>query len=679
MSEQWLWSSRVRPVVYGSGSHSKNVVDRASFSGRLTCSLFRNSSIQLRLSLVLALMITLMCPGREAQAQVTAKQILQAYSPRQKDVDYEVPTPADLEKCQVTVERLGKVSGYVVLGAQGQLLRRFMDTNGDNKVDQWRYYNHGIEVYRDVDSNFNEKPDQFRYVNLGGSRWGIDQNEDGKVDSWKSISAAEVSREAIKAMTTGDSGLLETLLINPADLRTLGVNAALQKKMLENVSQPEAKVRQIFSKSKDFTPKSVWVRFDALMPGSIPADDGKAETDLQVYENAMCIVDNGGGKTALIQLGELVRVGDAWKLTQIPEPIGSDSITVAGGVLMQPLLASAESAAPSVSPEMQALLDKLQKLDASSASLAGTPEAMAKFNSARIELLLQIVNATTSEDDKEQWMQQLADGYAAAIQTGQGGDSLDRLKDMETKLKKDSAASPLVPYVTYRRMLAQYSVEMNTANEAKRADIQKAWLESLEGFISTYPNSEDASEAMLQLAITEEFNGRIKEAVAWYSKLAAAQPQSIAGKRAAGAVTRIQLNGQPLKLSGTLLEGGSFNVSQLKGKAVLVVYWATWCQPCAADLPQIRALYEQYRAQGFEIVGVCLDVDTSPQDVNKFRVENKMRWPQIYERGGLESPAAVQLGVITLPTMILTDRAGRVVNRGATVQDLKTTLPQILK
>jgi thiol-disulfide isomerase/thioredoxin len=630
-------------------------------------------------ALVLGLASIGLFSAREAMAQVTAKQILQAYAPRQKDVDFEVPAPADVEKCQVTVERVGKTSGYVVLGAQGQLLRRFMDTNGDNKVDQWRYYNHGIEVYRDIDANFNEKPDQFRYVNLGGSRWGIDQNEDGKVDAWKSLSASEASREAIKAMTTGDTALLETLLVNQADLRTLGVNAALQKKILENVSEPEAKVRRILAKSKDLNPKSTWVRFDALMPGMIPADDGKAESDLQVYENAMCIVDTGGGKTTLVQLGELVRIGDVWKLTQIPEPIGGDSITIAGGALMQPLLVSADATSSNVSPEMQALLDRLQKLDAAAPTLTSTPEAMAKFNAARVELLSQLVKTAGSNEEKEQWMQQLTDGYAAAIQTGQAGDNLDRLKEMEAAIKKDSPSSPLVPYITYRRMLSQYSVEMNASTEAKRADIQKAWLESLEGFIATFPDSEDAGEAMLQLAITEEFNGRVKEAVGWYGKLASSQPQSIAGKRAAGAVNRIQLNGQPLKLAGPLLDGGSLNLAQMRGKAVLVIYWATWCQPCAADLPQLRAMYEQYRTQGFEIVGVCLEVDKSPQEINKFRVENKMRWPQIFEPGGLESPAAVQLGVITLPTMILTDRSGRVVNRSATVQDLKTALPQILK
>ena len=74
-------------------------------------------------------------------------------------------------------------SSWVVYGPQGQVLRRFTDTDGNNKVDTFRYYNLGIEVYRDIDSNKNEKMDQHRWLNTGGTRWGIDRDEDGIFDA----------------------------------------------------------------------------------------------------------------------------------------------------------------------------------------------------------------------------------------------------------------------------------------------------------------------------------------------------------------------------------------------------------------------------------------------------------------------------------------------------------------
>ena len=77
--------------------------------------------------------------------------------------------------------RLQRLSTRLV----GQVLRRFTDTNGDNKGDQFRYYNLGIEVYRDIDSDGNEKIDQYRWLNTGGTRWGLDPNEDGRIDTCK--------------------------------------------------------------------------------------------------------------------------------------------------------------------------------------------------------------------------------------------------------------------------------------------------------------------------------------------------------------------------------------------------------------------------------------------------------------------------------------------------------------
>ena len=52
------------------------------------------------------------------------------------------------------------------------ILRKFVDTNGDNVVDQWSYYKDGVEVYRDIDSNFNGKADQYRWFNTGGTPLG---------------------------------------------------------------------------------------------------------------------------------------------------------------------------------------------------------------------------------------------------------------------------------------------------------------------------------------------------------------------------------------------------------------------------------------------------------------------------------------------------------------------------
>src|SRR5262245_58197704 len=75
--------------------------------------------------------------------------------PVQADVEYDRPAVAEAEKCVVDVETVGGITGCVVKTESGQVLRRFLDSNGDNKVDQWCYFKDGIETYRDIDANFN--------------------------------------------------------------------------------------------------------------------------------------------------------------------------------------------------------------------------------------------------------------------------------------------------------------------------------------------------------------------------------------------------------------------------------------------------------------------------------------------------------------------------------------------
>lgn len=610
----------------------------------------------------------------------SAKAILGAYKPSQRGVDYEIPTEEELARCKVEVERRGKISGWVVYGPAGQLLRRFVDTDGDNQVDQFRYFNHGIEVYRDLDTNANNKVDQCRWVNLGGSRWGIDANEDGTIDSWKVLSAAEASREAIDALVTRDVAKMTALMVTADDLKRLNIDAATSEKILETAGSPTTGMRDVLSKTKVIAPKTKWMKFDVASPSRVPADDVRGGDDLEVYENAMAIVETGPNQSALVQIGEMIRVGEVWKLTQVPQPVEGESFAItAGGLLMQPSLGdvAAAEAGPPPTPEMQGLLEELQKLDETQPGPTAPAKAFTDYNARRADLLTKLVSFSKTDDQKGQWMRQLIDGLAAAVQTGSYPEGQTRLNAIEASLRESSKSSDLIPYVVFRRVQCDYTLAMQKEEDLeKRQDLQKKWLASLETFLKDYPKSEDAAEAMLQLAVTEEFNGRSSESQTWYRKLVADHASSQAGQRAAGALRRLDLKGKPFALSGNSLSGGPIDVSRLKGRVTLVLYWATWCEPCKEDLPALRAFYDQYKSKGFEIVGVCLDATREP--VGPFLQSSKVTWPQIYEEGGFQSRPALEYGVISLPTMFLVDKEGRVASRNASVQELKILLPQLL-
>ena len=123
-----------------------------------------------------------------AAAQPTVEYAL-GLAPFQKNIDYDKLTPDQAKGATLKMEKEGGLNAWVVRGSRGEVLRSFADTNGDKVVDRWSYFKDGIEVYRDIDADFNSKADQARWVNMGGTRWGMDEDENGTLDAWKSLSA----------------------------------------------------------------------------------------------------------------------------------------------------------------------------------------------------------------------------------------------------------------------------------------------------------------------------------------------------------------------------------------------------------------------------------------------------------------------------------------------------------
>lgn len=623
----------------------------------------------------------LLAAGLSAHAQgVTVEQVL-TYRPSQAGVECDTPAGDEVAKCELKVDQEPGGSAWVVYGPQGTIIRRFVDTDGNKVVDQFRYYQHGLEVFRDVDQNENRKIDQCLWFNTGGTRWGVDSNEDGRIDEWKRISAEEASREAIHAIAAGDEQALSAVLINAADLRTLKMSADLSQQILSAVKDPAAQIRELTGRSKVLTSGTKWVRFDTsmLMPSLIPAAADKAGQDLTVYENVMAIVQNGQ-ETGFVQVGEMVRVGDVWKLTGIPRPVEGEAMQItAGGLLMQPSFAAAVDATTptGLTEEVRTLLEQLQALDKDAPGAGASLKAMERYNVARAKLLGQLAAAAPTPDEKEQWLKQQAEGIAAATHANAYPNGLDELRAIERAVLQQSQDSPLAAYVTFRRILAEYNVRLQNTKPTEQQEFQTWWTQQLEGFVRSYPKSEDAPDALFQLAMSLELHGKLKEARAGYERLATNYRTAPPARRAIGALRRLSLVGKPLTITGDAFGGGTIDTQRYRGKVLLVIFWATWCQPCTEDLPQIKALYEQYQRHGFEVLGVNIDSPGAP--IQQYIDQYKVPWPHIHEDGGLESRPAVEFGVISVPTMILAGRDGNVVTVSASVDELKKSLPDLLK
>jgi thiol-disulfide isomerase/thioredoxin len=91
------------------------------------------------------------------------------------------------------------------------------------------------------------------------------------------------------------------------------------------------------------------------------------------------------------------------------------------------------------------------------------------------------------------------------------------------------------------------------------------------------------------------------------------------------------------------------------GKVVLLDFWATWCGPCRAELPNVVAAYQKYHSRGFDIVSVSLDEPQQGPEVLQFIKDNNMPWPQIYDGGYWKAAVAVEYGVHAIPCPVVVD------------------------
>jgi cytochrome c-type biogenesis protein len=103
------------------------------------------------------------------------------------------------------------------------------------------------------------------------------------------------------------------------------------------------------------------------------------------------------------------------------------------------------------------------------------------------------------------------------------------------------------------------------------------------------------------------------------------------------------------------LDGDSVSLGAQRGKVVLFNVWATWCHPCRAEIPELRALHAQYRARGLELVGVSVDADGSDDAIRSFMADFQMEYPIWRDP---DERVSTQFLVIGVPATFLIDRDG---------------------
>ena len=122
-------------------------------------------------------------------------------------------------------------------------------------------------------------------------------------------------------------------------------------------------------------------------------------------------------------------------------------------------------------------------------------------------------------------------------------------------------------------------------------------------------------------------------------------------------------------------DGDLFSLSQLKGHYVILDFWASWCKPCLAEMPNVKAIYGKHHGHGLEILGVSMD-----EDADKWKAairDNGLDWHHVSSLKGWDCPVARQFNVTGIPRMFILDPQGRIVAQDLRGEELAAAIDEL--
>jgi thiol-disulfide isomerase/thioredoxin len=231
----------------------------------------------------------------------------------------------------------------------------------------------------------------------------------------------------------------------------------------------------------------------------------------------------------------------------------------------------------------------------------------------------------------------------------------------ESKVKKLEAVAPKPPFEeVFKKLDAQARAAMQKDRKEGLKEVErvarlltKDYPEefmpyAMLAFVARSTDDDQKKTTMLkELAALDDSDPKIGKVVA----------------QAKGELKKMEALGKPLAMKFTAVDGTEVDVSKMKGKVVLIDFWATWCGPCVRELPTVKKAYADLHDQGFEIIGISLD--NSEKKLTDFVAKNDMPWVQFCDGKGWKNTIAQEHGIKSIPAMWLIDKEGNLVDQNA--------------
>ncbi|MBI1176917.1 redoxin domain-containing protein [bacterium] len=184
--------------------------------------------------------------------------------------------------------------------------------------------------------------------------------------------------------------------------------------------------------------------------------------------------------------------------------------------------------------------------------------------------------------------------------------------------------------------------------KARAADVESVVRE----YLKTNPNDFSLNLVLCHVAAALPF----AKACALYEELSAPTTPGPARSMAIKALAKLKQIGNPIEFGFTALDGRSIELKDLRGKVVLLDFWATTCLPCVTDLPDLKKLYDRYQTKGVEFIGISMDTDK--QTLERFIQKQQIDWPQYFDPAGMTNRFATEYGIDGIPVVWLVDKRG---------------------